>query len=466
MGSEDNETQNALTDEIRKALERLDIGSKFSVTMVERFIARGIASANPRTVASEPKHPFSRVISWMLEQAAVTHLEYPVSVLRPPSQWQRGCPEIIPALSSQAWWATAAMRRHAGQADALGTASAECPSTGLVDRLSFIHDLEVNFAVIREELLALRGRRAFQQYRAPSYSESSRAPSAAGHQPGGATGGGGLHAGASGSSTAGMLPAADNTAPSPASSKAIIGSTGTSSGDWNVFYLDLHNGTDCSSNRALCPRTMEIIQRIPRAYGHCFFSAMAPKTHITTHTGPTNRKIRIHLPLVVPQPRAQAASTAEGRAAQLHGLCRLRVGPHTEVLREGTCVAFDDSYQHEAWNDSEDAPRINLIIDVWHPDLSDEEVKLLSFIRSSQMRRAKALSEAGAITEKGMDFFAILAEGRRRGADDDAVFGEADGASGSATRPGQDDEAGGADRDQGGRGATSAMPFPVDVRDD
>ena len=45
-----------------------------------------------------------------------------------------------------------------------------------------------------------------------------------------------------------------------------------------------------------------LFERIPGAYGHAFFSALAPGTHVTPHHGPTNKKLRLHLPLVIPPP--------------------------------------------------------------------------------------------------------------------------------------------------------------------
>ena len=54
----------------------------------------------------------------------------------------------------------------------------------------------------------------------------------------------------------------------------------------------------------------------------------------------------------------------------------MRVGESLHVLREGEAFAFDDSFEHEAWNLSH-GDRLVLIIDVWHPDLTDEEVKVL-----------------------------------------------------------------------------------------
>ena len=53
----------------------------------------------------------------------------------------------------------------------------------------------------------------------------------------------------------------------------------------------------------------------------------------------------------------------------------LMVAGETRFLQEGECIVFDDSFLHEAANISTDTPRVVLIVDVWHPDLSDEEVK-------------------------------------------------------------------------------------------
>jgi len=66
------------------------------------------------------------------------------------------------------------------------------------------------------------------------------------------------------------------------------------------------------------------------------FSALAPGTHIRKHNGPTNKKLRVHLPLVVP----------DG--------CRLRVGDTTVAVEAGVPLCFDDSFEHEAWNDNPD----------------------------------------------------------------------------------------------------------------
>ncbi|KAJ8604361.1 hypothetical protein CTAYLR_002551 [Chrysophaeum taylorii] len=136
----------------------------------------------------------------------------------------------------------------------------------------------------------------------------------------------------------------------------------TDAGAWNVYYISLHN-VDLVANRERCPRTCAILDSIPRAYGHALFSAAAPATHITRHHGPTNKKLRCHLPLVCPGPS------------------RLRVADRVLHLVQDRAIVFDDSFDHEAWNDDPAMARIVLIVDVWHPDLTDMEVKQVNAVR-------------------------------------------------------------------------------------
>src|SRR3546814_10294056 len=81
---------------------------------------------------------------------------------------------------------------------------------------------------------------------------------------------------------------------------------------------------------------------------------LRPHTRIPPHTGVTNSRAIIHLPLIVP---------AE---------CGFRVGGETREWVEGRPFAFDDTIEHEAWNDSP-AMRAVLIFDVWNPHLTEEE---------------------------------------------------------------------------------------------
>lgn len=93
---------------------------------------------------------------------------------------------------------------------------------------------------------------------------------------------------------------------------------------------------------------------VPRRAPSVMFSILEPRTRIPAHTGVTNTRSTIHLPLIVPPG------------------CGFRVGGETREWREGEAWAFDDTIEHEAWNDS-DQPRVILIIDGWNPFLTDLE---------------------------------------------------------------------------------------------
>ena len=95
------------------------------------------------------------------------------------------------------------------------------------------------------------------------------------------------------------------------------------------------------------------------------FSLLAPHTHIPPHTGVINGRLTVHLPLVVP-PDCGA----------------LRAGEQAHAWEEGRCLVFDDSFVHEAWNDSPHL-RAVLIFDIWHPALSAVEREALSAVITS-----------------------------------------------------------------------------------
>ena len=86
-----------------------------------------------------------------------------------------------------------------------------------------------------------------------------------------------------------------------------------------------------------------------------FLSVLAPGTRIPPHHGVSNARLTVHLPLVVP----------DGEAG-------IRVGEGTRRWREGYVLAFDDSVEHEAWNET-NAERVVLIFEAWRPELSRAE---------------------------------------------------------------------------------------------
>lgn len=132
--------------------------------------------------------------------------------------------------------------------------------------------------------------------------------------------------------------------------------------DWSACFLweyGVRNDEIC----ARCPETTAALSSIPQTdipgkAPTAFFSILRPGARIPPHTGVTNTRTIIHLPLVVP----------EG--------CGFRVGGETRAWREGEAFGFDDTIEHEAWNDSAE-PRIVLIFDVWNPHLTADEQAML-----------------------------------------------------------------------------------------
>lgn len=123
-----------------------------------------------------------------------------------------------------------------------------------------------------------------------------------------------------------------------------------SKGDnWHVYPLFAF-GDPFEENCARCPVTSKLLAEVPDIR-NAMFSILAPRYHIPPHCGPTNGIIRIHLGLRIP---ADAAS------------CRIRVGDEIFHWRTGECVVFDDYYEHEVWNDT-DETRVVLFFDVDRP---------------------------------------------------------------------------------------------------
>lgn len=130
------------------------------------------------------------------------------------------------------------------------------------------------------------------------------------------------------------------------------------SDDWGAFFFWKHgvrNVANCARLRATPAALeglplLELDGRGPNA----FFSRLLPRTRIPPHTGVTNARLTVHLPLIVPKG------------------CGFRVGGETREWVPGKAWVFDDTIEHEAWNDS-DEPRTILIFDVWHPMLDAEE---------------------------------------------------------------------------------------------
>ncbi len=123
---------------------------------------------------------------------------------------------------------------------------------------------------------------------------------------------------------------------------------------WTAIHL-LQNGQRVEANARHCPKTLAAIAmmdqpQVPGASPNAMFSLLAPRTRIPPHTGVANTRLVCHLPLIVPPD------------------CGFRVGETTREWRVGEAFVFDDTIEHEAWNESDEL-RVVLIIDLWPPAL-------------------------------------------------------------------------------------------------
>jgi beta-hydroxylase len=117
-------------------------------------------------------------------------------------------------------------------------------------------------------------------------------------------------------------------------------------GGWNVFGL-FAAGQQIPAACARCPETSRALRNIP-GLSMAGFSRLSPRAHVKPHVGWAASVYRLHLGLVIPPG------------------CRLRVSDETRAWQEGHCLIFDDTVEHEAWNDSEQ-PRGVLLLDFLRP---------------------------------------------------------------------------------------------------
>jgi aspartyl/asparaginyl beta-hydroxylase (cupin superfamily) len=133
-------------------------------------------------------------------------------------------------------------------------------------------------------------------------------------------------------------------------------------GQWDVFGLYAW-GKKLDENCAICPKTTEIVERIP-GMTMAGFSALAPNTHITPHVGYTDEVYRCHLGLVVPTEANDYASKSMPLLSA--GVCALRVEDEIYRWQEGKAFYFDDVKEHEAFNWG-DRTRYVLLVDFKRP---------------------------------------------------------------------------------------------------
>ncbi|HTU10736.1 MAG TPA: aspartyl/asparaginyl beta-hydroxylase domain-containing protein [Allosphingosinicella sp.] len=134
---------------------------------------------------------------------------------------------------------------------------------------------------------------------------------------------------------------------------------------WSTLYL-WENGGPVAANVARFPKTFAAMQQVPLPHittraPSILFSLLQPLARIEAHNGMINTRLICHLPLIVPPG------------------CGFRVGNETREWEVGKLLVFDDTIEHEAWNDSGE-DRVVLIFDVWRPELSADERRAVTAI--------------------------------------------------------------------------------------
>ncbi|KAL3938422.1 MAG: hypothetical protein SGBAC_006663 [Bacillariaceae sp.] len=132
---------------------------------------------------------------------------------------------------------------------------------------------------------------------------------------------------------------------------------------------------DVPATKALLEEHLpEAVSLAQEGGGEIIFSRLAPSSHIQSHCGPTNLRWTAHLGLIVPE-------SAES--------CKIRVSEQWHSWQEGKILLFDDSFEHEVRNDSQEE-RVVLLIRLWHPDLKENQ-------------RSSAIDAAGTKKEKAVE---------------------------------------------------------------
>ena len=150
----------------------------------------------------------------------------------------------------------------------------------------------------------------------------------------------------------------------------------TTRGKWGVYNL-YNDGIRIEENCLNAPLTCSLVEKIPQISnspqirGCVTFSHMEAGTHASSHAGPNNSKLRIHLGLNTPPRPVNATSTANSP-------CKARVANEYFTWEDGQMDIFDDSFDHEVWQlDPLKRPRLILMMDMAHPELIDQHPAIL-----------------------------------------------------------------------------------------
>ena len=125
--------------------------------------------------------------------------------------------------------------------------------------------------------------------------------------------------------------------------------SGGMEGNWRVFYVHMYRAGKALPGRQLCPRTAEIVSKIPLCM-EAFFSILEPRKVVPPHEGPYVGKLRYHIGCIVPEKNTPTLLVREKR----------------KTWKQGESFLFDDSLEHAVENECDEI-RVALVIDVLRP---------------------------------------------------------------------------------------------------
>ncbi|KGF70738.1 dioxygenase [Hoeflea sp. BAL378] len=117
---------------------------------------------------------------------------------------------------------------------------------------------------------------------------------------------------------------------------------------WSRFYIKWYGYTHHSAQR-LCPRTVEILRKVPSVEG-AMFAYLPEGGRLSRHADPIAVSLRYHLGLATPNSDA----------------CFINVDGRNQSWRDGEVLLFDETYLHFVRNESESG-RLILMCDVKRP---------------------------------------------------------------------------------------------------
>ena len=346
--AKDSKSENSAEKRILEATEKvLDEWFVTGITRwgLQKFIKEKIADAENTKVA--------RVRKWLLLRMNAKMWQHKIERMVV-------CPENIPDLRSYPVW-----------------------TSKTSEKFAFLTELENAYEGIRDEVVSLRGDCEFQPYR-------DAAPET------------------SGDTSESSYSSSTSENKRHRKTRVEPGVEATTSGNWNVLYLHLnHKKFDVLDK---LPKTKHAIEKIfPRHYSHAFFSALCPGTDIIPHFGPSNRMLRCWLPISgcgKSKKKSQNDQDVDSEDIEVHTISTddqdstkkedfpvaLQVADKVVIPKNGEVFVWDHSYRHSAWNFSK-STRLVLIVDIWHPDLTAEEVQFLSAMTNAKLRMGRRLLE-------------------------------------------------------------------------